>query len=101
VAVICKTSQYDQLLSAIKAGGFTQAERKQLALEVFRTTAEYDLTIANWLGQNNELPEWFGQIWHRENVLRYGENPHQTRKHSLCTQRLSNNCYFGKLQSQW
>ena len=78
VAVICKTSQYEKLLSAIKAGGFTQSERKELALEVFRTTAEYDLAIANWLGQNDELPEWFGRIWHRENVLRYGENPHQS-----------------------
>ena len=80
VAVICQTSQYDQLLDAIKAGGFTEAERRQLALEVFRTTAEYDLTIATWLGQSEgkELPEWFGHIWHRENSLRYGENPHQS-----------------------
>ena len=79
VAVICQTSQYDQLLEAIKAGGFSQAERRQLALEVFRTTAEYDLAIATWLGQSegNELPDWFGQIFHRENFLRYGENPHQ------------------------
>jgi phosphoribosylaminoimidazolecarboxamide formyltransferase/IMP cyclohydrolase len=80
VAVICQTSQYDQLLDAVKAGGFTQAERRQLALEVFRTTAEYDLAIATWLGQSDskELPDWFGQIWHRENALRYGENPHQS-----------------------
>ena len=80
VAVICQTSQYDQLLDAIKAGGFTQVERRQLALEVFRTTAEYDLAIATWLGQSEgkELPEWFGHIWHRENSLRYGENPHQS-----------------------
>jgi phosphoribosylaminoimidazolecarboxamide formyltransferase/IMP cyclohydrolase len=80
VAVICQTSQYDQLLDAIKVGGFTQAERRELALEVFRTTAEYDLAIATWLGQtdNNELPDWLGQIWHRENALRYGENPHQS-----------------------
>ena len=80
VAVICQTSQYDQLLDAIKAGGFTEPERRQLALEVFRTTAEYDLAIATWLGQseNNELPDWFGQIFHRENSLRYGENPHQS-----------------------
>ena len=77
VAVICQTAQYDQLLEALKAGGFTQAQRQQLALQVFRTTAEYDLAIANWLGQGSELPEWFGQIWHRENTLRYGENPHQ------------------------
>jgi len=80
VAVICQTSQYDQLLEAIKAGGFTEAERRQLALEVFRTTAEYDLAIATWLGQSEgkELPEWFGHIWHREASLRYGENPHQS-----------------------
>ena len=79
VAVICQTSQYDQLLEAIKSGGFTEAERRQLALEVFRTTAEYDLAIATWLGQSadNELPEWFGRIWHRQDSLRYGENPHQ------------------------
>ena len=80
VAVICQTSQYDQLLDAIKSGGFTETERRALALEVFRTTAEYDLAIATWLGQSegNNLPEWFGHIWHRENSLRYGENPHQS-----------------------
>ena len=80
VAVICQTSQYDQLLEAIKAGGFTEPERRQLALEVFRTTAEYDLAIATWLGQSDgkDLPEWFGHIWKQENSLRYGENPHQS-----------------------
>ena len=80
VAIICQTSQYDQLLDAVKAGGFTEAERRQLALEVFRTTAEYDLAIATWLGQTDgkELPNWFGHIWQRENSLRYGENPHQS-----------------------
>ena len=80
VAVICQTSQYDQLLDAISAGGFTEAERRQLALEVFRTTAEYDLAIATWLGQTDgkDLPDWFGHIWQRENSLRYGENPHQS-----------------------
>jgi phosphoribosylaminoimidazolecarboxamide formyltransferase/IMP cyclohydrolase len=79
VAVICQTSQYDQLLEAIKAGGFNEQERRQLALEVFRTTAEYDLAIATWLGNSGEdqLPDWFGGIYHRANSLRYGENPHQ------------------------
>ena len=79
VAVISDPSQYDQLMTAISAGGFTEAERRQLALEVFRTTAEYDLAIANWLGESesNELPDWFGQIWSRKSSLRYGENPHQ------------------------
>ena len=80
VAVISKTSQYDQLITSIAAGGFTAEERQQLALEVFRTTAEYDLTIANWLGQKSpsELPQWLGKIFTQENTLRYGENPHQS-----------------------
>jgi phosphoribosylaminoimidazolecarboxamide formyltransferase/IMP cyclohydrolase len=80
VGVICKTDQYDELIAAISAGGFSAQERQSLALEVFRTTAEYDLTIANWLGrnQNSVLPEWFGRIFKQDNVLRYGENPHQS-----------------------
>jgi len=79
VAVISHPSQYDQLITAISAGGFTEPERRRLALEVFRTTAQYDLAIANWLGESdsNELPDWFGQIWSRKSSLRYGENPHQ------------------------
>ena len=80
VAVISDPSQYDQLLSAISGGGFTQTERRQLALAAFRTTAEYDLAIATWLANSdsNELPDWFGQIWSRKSSLRYGENPHQS-----------------------
>ena len=77
VAVISHIAQYDNLIEAVQNGGFTAVERRQLALEVFRTTAEYDLTIANWLGSGEELPEWFGRIWHRDKSLRYGENPHQ------------------------
>ena len=81
VAVVCNESQYDHVIESIKAGGFTDEERKVLALEVFRTTAEYDLTIASWLGstishQVEDL-DWLGLIWKRENSLRYGENPHQ------------------------
>jgi len=79
VAAISSTNQYDQLIAAINAGGFTSQERQELALEVFRATAEYDLTIANWLGKNSHsnLPEWFGLIYTQQNSLRYGENPHQ------------------------
>jgi len=79
VAVVCKESQYDHVIESIKAGGFTEDDRRALALEVFRTTAEYDLTIASWLGSQTslEIPDWFGLIFNRQNSLRYGENPHQ------------------------
>ncbi|MFM6941553.1 MAG: bifunctional phosphoribosylaminoimidazolecarboxamide formyltransferase/IMP cyclohydrolase [Candidatus Planktophila sp.] len=80
VAVVCHEHQYDRVIESIKAGGFTAEERKALALEVFRTTAEYDLTIASWLGTtiSMEMPDWLGLIWKRQASLRYGENPHQS-----------------------
>ena len=81
VAVLSDQSQYDQLIDSIKAGGFTDQERKVLALQAFRTTSEYDLTIASWLGStmgtDAESLDWLGMIWKREKSLRYGENPHQ------------------------
>ena len=80
VAVIAKVAQYDELFAAISAGGTTLEERRNFALQVFRTTAEYDLTIASWLGAqiSTDIPDWFGLIWKRESSLRYGENPHQS-----------------------
>ena len=79
VAVISKVAQYDALFSAINAGGTTLEERRNFALQVFRTTAEYDLAIASWMGTqiSTDIPDWFGLIWKRESSLRYGENPHQ------------------------
>jgi phosphoribosylaminoimidazolecarboxamide formyltransferase/IMP cyclohydrolase len=77
VAVISSPEQYAALISALELGGFTLEERKKLAAQVFRTTAEYDLSIANWFASGEEFPEWLGRIWHLKNGLRYGENPHQ------------------------
>ena len=78
VAVISDPSQYGLLRSAIEQSGFTLAERTRLAMEVFRTTAEYDATIASWLGDQLEAgDEWKAAIFHRIAPLRYGENPHQ------------------------
>ena len=77
VAVVSDPAQYSLVVQALTEGGFTAEQRQRLALEVFRTTAEYDLAIATWLGASNELPEWFGEIYTREHSLRYGENPHQ------------------------
>ena len=56
VAVISDPSQYDQLLSAISSGGFTDTERRQLAVTAFRNTAEYDVAIATWLAATDTKP---------------------------------------------
>ena len=77
VAVISSPNQYDDLLLAIKSGGFTLTERKKLAIEVFRTTAEYDATIAMWMADDEGFHPWMAHIWKQSGTLRYGENPHQ------------------------
>ena len=77
VAVISNPNQYDELIVALNQGGFTLTERKKLATESFRTTAEYDIAIANWLGAGNEIPDWLANVWKLNEHLRYGENPHQ------------------------
>jgi phosphoribosylaminoimidazolecarboxamide formyltransferase / IMP cyclohydrolase len=84
VAVVVDPSGYDGVLAAVRAGGFTLAERKILASLAFRHTAEYDVAVATWMGSTlapeepaQHLPAWVGRTWRRTSVLRYGENPHQ------------------------
>ena len=85
VAVVVEPLGYDGVLAAVRAGGFTLAERKRLASLAFRHTAEYDVAVASWMGSTlapeaddvGRCPQWFGGTWKRAAVLRYGENPHQ------------------------
>src|SRR4051794_18440458 len=86
VAVVVDPLGYDGVLAAVRAGGFTLAERKILASLAFRHTAEYDVAVASWMGSvlapredgaHASLPSWLGATWRRSAQLRYGENPHQ------------------------
>ncbi len=82
VAVVVSPSDYGALLIAIENGGFTLDERRALAAQAFRHTAEYDIAVANWFAEFHAagspgLPAWFGQAFSRRETLRYGENPHQ------------------------
>jgi phosphoribosylaminoimidazolecarboxamide formyltransferase/IMP cyclohydrolase len=84
VAVVVDPLGYEGVLAAVRAGGFTLAERKKLAALAFRHTAEYDVAVATWMGEvlapeepAQQLPPWVGSTWKRAAVLRYGENPHQ------------------------
>jgi phosphoribosylaminoimidazolecarboxamide formyltransferase/IMP cyclohydrolase len=84
VAVITSPSRYGDVLEAVRSGGFTQQQRRQLAVEAFVHTASYDIAVASWLGNvyaptddGSGFPAWLGASWRRADVLRYGENPHQ------------------------
>ncbi|WP_297666262.1 bifunctional phosphoribosylaminoimidazolecarboxamide formyltransferase/IMP cyclohydrolase [uncultured Corynebacterium sp.] len=99
VAVVVDPNRYEDVVAAANAGGFTRAERTDLAVDAFRHTAAYDVVVATWMGEQTaaqaaaqsaaqsgadaesdagvQFPEWIGASYERANVLRYGENPHQ------------------------
>ncbi len=97
VGVVVDVADYDRVLEAVRSGGFTLAERTELAAKAFQHTAGYDVAVASWMtnvltAEQGSAPEgsaepdsvaavrfptWLGATWTRESVLRYGENPHQ------------------------
>ncbi|WP_042401022.1 bifunctional phosphoribosylaminoimidazolecarboxamide formyltransferase/IMP cyclohydrolase [Streptacidiphilus carbonis] len=83
VAVVTSPTRYADVLAAATAGGFDLATRKRLAGEAFAHTAAYDVAVASWFASDyapsddEAFPAFLGATWERENVLRYGENPHQ------------------------
>jgi phosphoribosylaminoimidazolecarboxamide formyltransferase/IMP cyclohydrolase len=88
VAVVVEPDAYGAVVEAVRAGGFTLAERTRLAAQAFVHTATYDVAVASWMGNvatpTDEVdgvatgfPAWVGATWDRADVLRYGENPHQ------------------------
>ncbi|MGW5308942.1 bifunctional phosphoribosylaminoimidazolecarboxamide formyltransferase/IMP cyclohydrolase [Nocardia thailandica] len=87
VGVVVDTADYDDVLAAVKSGGFTLAERTALAAKAFQHTASYDVAVASWMAsvavpavaetEVEQFPGWVGGTWERAAVLRYGENPHQ------------------------
>jgi phosphoribosylaminoimidazolecarboxamide formyltransferase / IMP cyclohydrolase len=80
VAVVVDPSRYTWVLEQVRAGGFTLADRRELATAAFRHTASYDVVVANWMSRtidDSAFPGWLGATWERRLSLRYGENPHQ------------------------
>jgi len=82
VTVVTDPAQYAEVLAEIEAGdGATSlALRRRLAQAAFAHTAAYDATVAGWMAAElgDTYPERLTLAATRRQVLRYGENPHQT-----------------------
>jgi phosphoribosylaminoimidazolecarboxamide formyltransferase/IMP cyclohydrolase len=83
VAIVTSPVRYAEVLAAVSDGGFTLEQRAGLAAEAFSHTATYDIAVASWLGSEvvpaeSGFPQWMGAAWRLGDVLRYGENPHQS-----------------------
>lgn len=84
VLAVSNPCQYKLVLQALAENdGKTSMDfRKDLALEVFRTTSEFDSTILNTLSErflddDSVMNDYFSLVSKKQNDLRYGENPHQ------------------------
>jgi len=82
VAVVTDPADYPDLKAEMAAedGATTLALRRRLAAQAYARTGAYDAAIAGWFAEQN------GEPWPKrlvlagtlKEVLRYGENPHQT-----------------------
>ena len=96
VAIVVDPAKYEQIKVAIKAGGTTLSQRRELAYLAFSHTARYDSAVSNWFAaelegewqknagqggdeeaKNPGFPSEFKVTGQLANVLRYGENSHQ------------------------
>jgi len=75
VAVVSSVEWYERILAELRAhdGNLSSETKKEMAMEVFWQTAQYDAAIASYLSDGNR------HLFAAEKVesLRYGENPHQ------------------------
>ncbi|MDA0978713.1 MAG: bifunctional phosphoribosylaminoimidazolecarboxamide formyltransferase/IMP cyclohydrolase [Proteobacteria bacterium] len=87
VAVVTDPADYQAVIDELRASGGSLglATRRRLAIKAFELVARYDAAIANYLSGYDEdkadVTEYPGTLslqFQRQEVMRYGENPHQT-----------------------
>lgn len=81
VAVCVDAGSVAEVMAALKADGTTSlALRKRLAARAFARTAAYDAAVSGWFAAQVEdaAPARKSISGSLAQVLRYGENPHQT-----------------------
>ena len=86
VAVVTSPAAYPEVIAALSAGGFTLEQRRRLAAQAYARTAAYDAAVSSWfaaayapdeVARQTGWPDVAATVWRRQDVLRYGENPHQ------------------------
>ncbi len=81
VTLVTDPEDYPTVLEALEVhgGNTTYDMRKTLAAKAFARTAAYDARIASWFAQQQEdpLPARLTLTAERQQITRYGENPHQ------------------------
>ncbi len=77
VMVVVDPADYPRVIHELDEGEPSLEMRKQLAIKAFRHTAQYDATVAGYLGREDQFPDSLTLAYEKLEELRYGENPHQ------------------------
>ena len=78
VVIIPSQEQYEDFLTVLNsnaAGASTLEERKKFARDAFHVSSHYDTQIFHYFNQGEKVT--FNESVKTNQVLRYGENPHQ------------------------
>ena len=84
VLVVVDPDDYTQISDALAGSGTSYELRRRFAGKAFRHTARYDAMVAAWFTtqctteEAEAFPESITITADRRDVMRYGENPHQT-----------------------
>ena len=77
VLVVVQPEDYDQVVQGISDNSIDLSMRRAFALKAFRHTAQYDATVAGYLGADEALPDSLTLTFDKIDDMRYSENPHQ------------------------
>ncbi len=79
VGVVVDPADYDAVTAEL-VDGLSFALRQRLAAKAYSRTAAYDTAISTWFTKQEHTDEWppYMAAASRKQVLRYGENPHQS-----------------------
>lgn len=81
VAIVTDPADYASVVNALEMnlGSLSLDFRKKLAAKAFARTATYDAAISSWFAEELQIehPTWRAFGGRLDQVMRYGENPHQ------------------------
>ncbi|MFT8366704.1 MAG: bifunctional phosphoribosylaminoimidazolecarboxamide formyltransferase/IMP cyclohydrolase [Gluconobacter cerinus] len=79
VTILTSPHQYGDFVQSLDAGGTYLSERRDYAGAAYAHTASYDGMISRWFAERagELLPPVLTLSGSRDELLRYGENPHQ------------------------
>lgn len=78
VLTVTNPQDYADVIEAMQANRIDDSMRRAFAVNAFRHTAQYDATVARYLGAAETLPDSLTLTYNKIDELRYGENPHQS-----------------------